>query len=50
MKEDIKILTNQAIKLLNDNTAIREELKKKNQATCWVETEKYKLSIEIKEK
>lgn len=50
MKKDIKLLTEKAIELLNDRKAIEEKLKKKEKATCYVETEDYKLSIKIEKR
>lgn len=50
MRRDIKLLTQKAIELLNDRKAIEDELKKEDKATCYIETEDYKLSIKIYKK
>ena len=50
MRRNIKVLTEKAIELLNDRKVIEDELKKEDKATCYVETEAYKLSIKINKK
>ncbi len=50
MKRDVKIITEKAIELLNDRKSIENELNKKAKATSTVETEDYKLSIQIEKK
>ena len=50
MKRDVKIITEKAIELLNDRKSIENELNKKVNTTSTLETEDYKLSIQIEKK